>query len=233
MTKKFTKNESRNHKNKIIQEFDEYLTELIDNENQSKADKIAYWVKDWVEYLRREENFQPNKMLKYKRGSIVKVHLGFNVGSEEGGLHYAIVIDADNKLGNPLLTVIPLTSVKPQTNLDRLGKDQLYLGNEIYDKLETKRRNILEKLSKVQLSEISNEELDNFKQELIYAQRIKDEIDKMKTGSIALIGQISTISKLRIFDPKNKYGVLKNLRVSDDTLNKIDDCLNEKYFKIK
>ncbi|HGN5216767.1 TPA: type II toxin-antitoxin system PemK/MazF family toxin [Streptococcus pyogenes] len=235
MAKQLTKIESQNHKNQILAELDDYLSYLIDNNSQAKADKIAFWIKDWVEYLRREEKFNPQKMLKYKRGSIVKVHLGFNVGSEEGGLHYAIVVDADNSLGNPVFTVIPLTSVKEHTDISKLGRDQLYLGKEVYEKLEEKLeeklRKLLDKLSAVNLSESSEEELASFQNELAYAKRIKAEIDKMKTGSIALTGQITTISKLRIFDPKNKYGVLKGLRVSSDTLNKLDSCLKEKYFK--
>ena len=49
---------------------------------------------------------------RYKRGEIVKVHLGFNVGSEEGGLHYAVVLDKNNAKSSPVITIIPLTSVK-------------------------------------------------------------------------------------------------------------------------
>lgn len=231
MAKQLTKNESQNHKNQTLAELDNYLSHLIDNNSQAKADKIAFWIKDWVEYLKREETFNPAGMLKYKRGSIVKVHLGFNVGSEEGGLHYAIVVDADNSLWNPVFTVIPLTSVKEHTDISKLGRDQLYLGKEVYEKLEEKLRKLLDKLSAINLSESSEEELASFQNELGYAKRIKAEIDKMKTGSIALTGQITTISKLRIFDPKNKYGVLKGLRVSPETLDKLDSCLKEKYFK--
>lgn len=231
MAKQLTKTESQNHKNQSLAELDNYLNHLIDNNSQAKADKIAFWIKDWVEYLKREETFNPARTLKYKRGSVVKVHLGFNVGSEEGGLHYAIVVDADNSLGNPVFTVIPLTSVKKHTDISKLGKDQLYLGKEIYNMLEEKLRKLLDKLSAINLSESSEEELASFQNELAYAKRIKAEIDKMKTGSIALTGQITTISKLRIFDPKNPYGVLKGLRVSPETLDKLDSCLKEKYFK--
>lgn len=231
MAKKLSKNESLNFKNEMLAKFDDYLTGLIEGEQKAKAEKISFWILDWINYLDREENFSPNKMLKYKRGSIVKVHLGFNVGSEEGGLHYAIVIDADNDLSNPVLTIIPLTSVKPHTDLDKLGKNQIFIGNEIYEKLTNKLRNLLSKLSNIQLPEATEEELAQFQNELAYAKRIKAEIDKMKTGSIALIGQITTVSKLRIFDPRNRYGVLKGLRVSDDILDKIDEHLQKNFFK--
>lgn len=231
MAKKLSKNESINFKNEMLAKFDDYLTGLIEGEQKAKAEKISFWILDWINYLDREENFSPNKMLKYKRGSIVKVHLGFNVGSEEGGLHYAIVIDADNDLSNPVFTVIPLTSVKPHTDLDKLGKNQIFIGNEIYEKLTNKLKKLLSKLSSIQLPEATEEELAQFQNELAYAKRIKAEIDKMRTGSIALIGQVTTVSKLRIFDPRNKYGVLKGLRVSDDILNKIDEHLQKNFFK--
>ena len=100
---------------------------MIEGEQKAKAEKISYWILDWMTYLEREENFSPNKMLKYKRGSIVKVHLGFNVGSEEGGLHYAIVIDANNDLKNPVFTVIPLTSVKPHTDIKKTWQKPTFL----------------------------------------------------------------------------------------------------------
>ena len=231
MAKKLSKNESLNFKNEMLAKFDDYLTGLIEGEQKAKAEKISFWILDWINYLDREENFSPKKMLKYKRGSIVKVHLGFNVGSEEGGLHYAIVIDADNDLSNPVFTVIPLTSVKPHTDLDKLGKNQIFIGNEIYEKLTNKLKKLLSKLSSIQLPEATEEELAKFQNELAYAKRIKAEIDKMKTGSIALIGQVTTVSKLRIFDPRNRYGVLKGLRVSDDILNKIDEHLQKNFFK--
>ena len=231
MAKQLSKNEAWNLKNKMLAKFDNYLTELIEGEQKAKAEKISYWILDWMTYLEREVNFSPNKMLKYKRGSIVKVHLGFNVGSEEGGLHYAIVIDANNDLNNPVFTIIPLTSVKPHTDVERLGKNQLFIGSEIYEKLTQKLTKILEKLSNVQLPEATEDELDKFQEELAYAKRIKAEIDRMKTGSIALIGQITTISKLRIFDPRNKFGVLKGIRVSDTILDKIDEHLQNNFFK--
>lgn len=231
MAKKLSKNESLNFKNEMLAKFDDYLTGLIEGEQKAKAEKISFWILDWINYLDREENFSPKKMLKYKRGSIVKVHLGFNVGSEEGGLHYAIVIDADNDLSNPVFTVIPLTSVKPHTDLDKLGKNQIFIGNEIYEKLTNKLKKLLSKLSSIQLPEATEEELAQFQNELAYAKRIKAEIDKMKTGSVALIGQVTTVSKLRIFDPRNRYGVLKGLRVSDDILNKIDEHLQKNFFK--
>ena len=55
------------------------------------------------------------------------------------------------------------------------------------------------------------------------------EIQKMKNGSIALIGQITTVSKIRIYDPKSKYDVLHGIKMPDDILDTIDDKIRQLY----
>lgn len=52
----------------------------------------------------------------------------------------------------------------------------------------------------------------------IQLNKIKAEIEQMKTGSIALVDQITTISKIRIYDPRNAYGVLSGIRLSPESL---------------
>ena len=53
----------------------------------------------------------------------------------------------------------------------------------------------------------------------------------MKKGSIALVSQITTISKPRIYDPKNSSDILSNLRVSNHTLDLIDSKIKELFLK--
>lgn len=231
MTKKLTKLESFQHKNEAVAKLDSFLAHLIEYGEQGKADKLSFWIKDWINYLEQEKSFKTTNTLRYSRGNIIKAHLGFNVGSEQGGLHYAIVIDAHNYQSNPALTIIPLTSVKSHTDITALRKDQLYLGSEIYDKLIHKLNLLLAELSSVSLSELSEQEIENFQAKFSYARRIKNETNRMKTGSIALINQVTTISKMRIFDPKNSYGVLKGVKISDATLDKLDKQLKQKIFK--
>ncbi|MCT3135775.1 type II toxin-antitoxin system PemK/MazF family toxin, partial [Lactococcus lactis] len=113
MVKK-TRDDVSNHKSKMIKNFNKFLDDLIFEENEKsflKADKISYWMEDWMNYLKLEESFECRRIPKLKRGSVVKVHLGFNIGKEEGGLHYAIVLDNNNALGHSLITIVPLTSV--------------------------------------------------------------------------------------------------------------------------
>ena len=118
-------------------------------------------------------------------------------------LHYAIVLDVKNPLQSNLLTVVPLTSVKEHTNLEKLGKDRIFIGNEIY-------KEIINKTNRLPAG--SHEKT-----------AVSKELARMKTGSIVLIGQITTISKYRIYDPLSSKNALHGIKVSDNTLTKIDE----------
>lgn len=61
--------------------------------------------------------------------------------------------------------------------------------------------------------------------QLIYINKLGQEIDKMKEDSIALITQITTISKQRIY----KNPLIRNVKLSDNSLNLIDRHII-KYF---
>ena len=51
----------------------------------------------------------------------------------------------------------------------------------------------------------------------------------MKKGSIALIGQITTISKMRIHNPKNSNDVLSGIKLSNEKLDMIDNEIRKLY----
>lgn len=59
--------------------------------------------------------------------------------------------------------------------------------------------------------------------------RIDHEISKMKEGSVALVSQITTVSKIRIFDPKNAKGILSNVSLSKENMEKINQKVKELY----
>lgn len=123
MARNLTKDELIAHKQQALDKLDQYITSLIDDSDQkiqSKADKLSYWLEDWTTFLDYEPAFSPTKLRRYKRGEIIKAHLGYNVGSEEGGLHYCVVLDKQNALRSPIITVAPLTSVKTHNFIDFL-----------------------------------------------------------------------------------------------------------------
>ena len=202
-----------NHKNLALNTLNQLLSYHIENNNFKKANLLSYWFEDFCKYNLAEEKFNPRLLKRYKRGSVIKVNLGFNVGNEEGGLHYCIVLDKSNALSSGTLTVIPLTSKKEnkQYNISTVN-----LGNEIY--LNQK---ILD----------SNPQKSDFDINLKYFEKLQNEILKMKKGSIALVSQITTISKQRIYDPKTSFDILSNLRVSNHTLDLIDTKIKELFIK--
>mgnify|MGYP000195295448 CR=1 FL=1 len=230
------------------------LRTYMDSLDAKHGEKIAYWLNDYARFLNKETNFDPKDLIHYKRGSIVKVHLGYRVGSEEGGLHYGVVIDTQNDLSSPTATIIPFTSVKPEKRIEKLHRSQVYIGNEIFELLQAKINKEIDESNRTQnlLKKMLDEPIDpdNASPELqrayisALAEQIKKldnkiklmgrmlrEIQKMKMGSIALVGQITTISKIRIYDPIYPSDTLSNIRLSAKTMDKLDRKIVELFTK--
>lgn len=244
--------ELREHKNNAVQKLDNYLENLIsssDIKNMGKSDKLSYWLEDWINFLDFETTFSPIRLRRYKRGEIIKVHLGFNVGSEEGGLHYAVVLDKNNPKSSPVVTIIPLTSVKPTTDLSNLKSGNIFLGNELFVNLNQKMASIqkhaseelndLTEFSKniteeTPLDERTNvlERIKSLKNEIKLFENIRREIQKMRSGSIALVNQVTTVSKIRIYDPKTDHDILSGIKLSNDNLDLIDEEIRKKFTNI-
>lgn len=218
------------HKQIALNQLDSLLTYHIENNNLKKANLLSYWFEDFAKYNLAEETFNPKLLKKYKRGSIIKANLGFNIGNEEGGLHYCIVLDKSNALSSGTLTVIPLTSIKENK---KYNSTSLNLGNEIYLNLKKICDNMSQKFSKEyeDIWKLPAEKVKKFNLDFKYMKKVEKEISKMKKGSIALVSQITTISKQRIYDPKNSSDILANLRVSNNTLDLIDSKIKELFIK--
>ncbi len=279
MSKGFTKEDVIQNKKEAIKSLNNLLERYINDSSQKhlkKANLISYWLKDYSQLISFEEKFDPTKNIRYKRGNVVKLNFGFNIGCEYGGLHYGIVLDNNNSHNSPVLTIIPLTSSKAGKPVHNNSVD---LGNEIYRLLKlkydtiskslntekneiaatltllTKYTNMLyESLSEIEKCDVNSSEyheritnarhfisatapireLWEQKQlhntnEQSYLNKIGDEISQMKTGSIALVNQITTVSKMRIFDPRNLKGVLANISLSGESMEKINNKMKELY----
>lgn len=266
------------HKDAALSKINDLLNGYINDpkpEHLKKANLISYWLENYIAYIQREEIFEPSRLKRYERGDIIKVNFGFNVGSEYGGLHYAIVLDKENARNSPVITVIPLTSY---TDGDNIHSNDVFLGNELYLKLQLKIRGLKQNLSTERqqtetlrasiqtlldileplLNEVAstddvNKITMNDEQESAFNQAIEQlksiqahekniqkqesllnkaslEIAKMKNGSVALPNQITTISKQRIYDPKNSYDVLSGVKLSPDGLDKLNNGLKKLFF---
>lgn len=278
MSKELIKEEVIQNKKQSIKALNTMLEYFINDPSGKylkKANLISYWIKDYVKMINFEESFNPAKNIAYKRGNIVKLNFGFNIGAEYGGLHYGIVLDNHNAHNSPVVTVIPLTSKKDAKDLHQNSVD---LGNELYKSLKLKYDTISKTLKEEQeklaatnaafeiLIKMVNDSLEKYKsceenvekeQELSNAEeclnaakkftefweekklhnqsqqeylgKIGLEISRMKEGSIALVNQVTTISKMRIFDPRNLKGVLSGISLSEENMEKINQKLQDLY----
>ena len=67
------------NKNEAIKMMTDYLDNCLaidDITNIKKVNLISYWQKDYINYIKDENNFNPTKLKTYERGDIIKVNLG-------------------------------------------------------------------------------------------------------------------------------------------------------------
>lgn len=214
------KNSAIIHKDKSLNRLDLSFLKHIELSEYKKSELLAYWIHDYAVYHDEERDFDVTKSGVFHRGDIIKVNLGFNIGSELGGLHYCVVLNKKDNPKNGVLNIAPLTSKKENK---KYPKSCVHLGNELYNILnkniekENKRLNeLLDKLDG--LEEIPKSIQESISKEMKYIEQIGKSINQYKKESIVLINQITTISKQRIF-----YDVvLKNVRLSKESLDLID-----------
>lgn len=224
------------HKDVALQKINALLCNYIDNPSTiDKADKLSYWLEDYCRLLEFEKEFKPFFLKKYERGDVIKVNLGYNIGNEEGGLHYCVVVDRHNPISSGIITVIPLTSDKGKP----LHFSEVALGNEIYinfnKKYEALKLNISQKINAIastsSVEEIELNKITEATEELNLLLKIEDELNKMKKGSIAMVSQITTISKQKIYDPQKTGDILSGLCISNESLDKINEKMKQLFIK--
>lgn len=264
MQKELTKENVTKNKDKAICNLNTLLETLINDsydQHLKKANLISYWLNNYVMYINAEETFSTKNLIRYNRGNIIRVNLGFNVGKEFGGLHYAVVVDNDNKRNADVLTIIPLSSTDGRTVHER----NVNLGAELYEKAYNRQKKLLDNASKEledfktlsnslctlvntlvsvdckhedlesQLHTITQtqEDLKRRKDALeSYIENLKQnnlEISKMKHGSMALVNQIRTVSKQRIYTPKKSEDFFYSISLSPSAMDKINLKMKELF----
>lgn len=264
MSKEITKEEVIFHKKQAIKKVNNLLELYINHSDPKylkKANLLSYWLESFSDYIREEATFKPKELLSYKRGDVIKVNFGFNVGSEHGGLHYAVVLDNNNLQNSPVVTVIPLSSGTPDTTYER----DVFLGRELYTKLNAKNKSLLENAKKkydennqimitlnhtIKEAEKSGISIENIEgiDEILNNLRIRQndvnkdikllekydkEISHMKQGSIAMMEQITTVSKMRIYVPKKSTDILYGISFSAESMEKLTKQLINLYIRNK
>ncbi len=89
--------------------------------NHIKFFKLVNWLEKESILFKKESDGKVSNKPNFKRGEIIKVDFGINLGSELSNTHFAIVLNNDDNNNVDNLTVIPLTS-KP-------GYKRFYLGD--------------------------------------------------------------------------------------------------------
>lgn len=92
-----------------------------------KIQILTDWLTKWSSYLQQESNFKPTSLKKYKLGEIILVDFGFNIGSELGGRHYAVVLDKNNNPKSATILVAPISSYTEERGAHR-GSVDLGIG---------------------------------------------------------------------------------------------------------
>lgn len=218
-------------KNKVLKD----ISELLDDEiyqDQKRVANISYWLRDFKNYLKQEKTFDPKYLPIYPYGSIIEVNLGFNVGNEFGGLHYAIVMNVKDSKYNPNLTIIPLSSMKPGVTVKDLHRSEIYLSDEFYNlvrlKIDTSINYIENELIILKSQKHGDiESLNKLQKELSSLHKCHDRFLKMKLGSYALTSHITTVSKMRVKDPISRSGTLSGIVLSSKTMQRISDRLGK------
>ena len=199
--------------------------------NLKKVNLLSYWIDTYCRFIKKEKTFDSSKLKVYKRGEIIQVDLGFRIGCEEGGLHYAVVLNKKDSPYSEVLTILPLSSKKPTTKNNRYCID---LGSEIYDKLHEKYleefHNSIKDVKASKTTVTAGETITiTVKIDTTEADKVQKEIDLMKPGSIALASQITTISKIRITKPLRYSDPFSGIRLSNDSMDLIDNKICELY----
>ncbi len=100
--------------------------------------------------------------------------------------------------------------------------------NDTFDKLSSISNNKVENYEDIK-DEL--EQIPALSQELEFLKKFENEISKMKKGSIALLNQITTISKQRIYYPKTSKDLLSGLHLSNSSLDLLDKKMMQLFTK--
>lgn len=212
---------------------------IVASSKITKFAKLPDWLKHISYYFKKEcENKLPISYYHYKRGSVINVDFGVNLGSEFSFTHLAIVLNKHDNSFKTTLTVLPLTSKK--------GKNRLPLGKDIFNQTTTIIQNEQDEIEKELISmekdmaSIKNKFKDvSDKQALL--KEMQPLADKLKILSVKLamfqkvkkiymnfnkesyvrLSDITTISKLRI-NRINKYDPSGQIRLTQEQMEKID-----------
>lgn len=177
-------------------------------------------------FVKENDGDERYRYYKFKYGTIISVDFGIREGSEISKPHFAITLDKNDNIKNPVITVLPLTSKNKGHNI--------YLGRVIEEaykkKLEKQYDDIIFQIKTLKIdSKESIDEIDKLeKQKEIIKHMIRDFQVYFKDTYVC-INQITTISKDKIKISNNKFDIINKVRCDDGVMQIISDEIIKKY----
>lgn len=141
------------------------------NSNIIKFQKLDEWLEKESKIFVKETVPDTKTYKKYKRGQIIKVDFGINIGSELCYTHFAIVITKNDSISSDIITIIPITS-KTGKNRVNLG----YLLNKAYP--NSSKYNLICYANLTQITAISKKRIYQTKKNYICSTDILNKLDK-------------------------------------------------------
>ncbi|EHJ08088.1 type II toxin-antitoxin system PemK/MazF family toxin [Staphylococcus simiae] len=219
-----------NKKEKAYKSFLNSTTKLIDTFNKAnkKNRKIKYlpeWIDFYASHLLEENSYSTNRRYSvYKKGTIVYVNLGSNIGKEFSGNHFCIVLDNKDNPNKETITVIPLSSkqskhyiqlessilditiIKLNKEVDQLYKEADNLKNMANDIMNKHEATIKEKASRNMLLYKYGYITEHYMNKLYYEieNLIKDEAEAYKNNINYMIKRAKNMKVVETVFQKHK-----------------------------
>lgn len=141
------------------------------NNNNRKIKYLPEWLDFYTTQLLEENKNNTRSYPTYRRGTIVYVNLGSNIGNEFSGNHFCVVLDKKDNPKKSTLTVVPLSSKSSQ--------HYTHLTSSIFDITLNELKNKLKK--------IRNESKDVHESGQLALKNRKNDIDlKIKRNDLLL-----------------------------------------------
>ena len=209
----------------------------------------------------REARYQGRRNYrKFKRGSLVFVEFGVNVGKELSNRHWAVVLDKSDYVSKGTLTVVPVSSKKgfdavkidgaiaddPFSTIEKYlassSKSVYFAFRSVEDSLTTPLSD--ETISSIKFlhdrygdeydesnaDEVNELFLVETMKKIIKIHKLITHYKRFQSESYAKCSNITTISKDRIIFI-NDMDPCGRFTVNDDTLDRIDQKVAELYIK--
>lgn len=200
---------------KKIESACEKFKEIHKNNKKGKFGFLAEWLFFSSNRLAKEGSDKRIKYQRYKRGAIVLVNFGVNLGNELSGNHFAIVLNKDDNPYNGVLTVLPLSS--------KNKKHYLNLGNSVLDVASNKIIDDCKALvHKVEKKENTITPEPGLTTDIEQMMTVMARYTKLNKETYAMVESVTTVSKYKILKPINKYDPIGKMRVTNQILNIID-----------